>query len=39
MSNSKLGTVKPALRDYCNEKPPVLKDHIFQAENETFEGI
>ena len=26
------GTVKPALRDHCHERPPVLKDHYFLAE-------
>ncbi len=32
-----LGTVKPVLRDHCQERPHVLKDHTFLAEGPTFE--
>ncbi len=28
-------TVKPVLKDHCHERPPVLKDQIFQAEGPT----
>ncbi len=27
-----LSTMKPMLRDYCHERPPVLKDHTVLAE-------
>ncbi len=27
--------MKPALRDHCHERPPVLKDHIFISEGST----
>ncbi len=32
-------TVKPVLRDHCNERPPVLKDHIVLAEGPTLSVI
>ncbi len=32
-----LHTVKPVLRDHCQERPPVLKDPIFLAEGPTFQ--
>ncbi len=30
-------TVKPVLRDHCDERPPVLKDHTFLAAGPTFQ--
>ncbi len=32
-----LYTVKPVLRDHCDERPPVLKDHQFWAQSLTFQ--
>ncbi len=32
-------TVKPVLRDYCHERPLVLKDHIFLAEGLHFSVV
>ncbi len=29
--------MKPLLRDHCNERPPVLRDHTFLAEGLTFQ--
>ncbi len=32
-----LHTVKPVLRDHCQERPPVLTDHTFLAEGPTIQ--
>ncbi len=32
-----VNTMKPVLRDHCDERPPVLTDHIFTAEGPTFQ--
>ncbi len=37
MSNVTADTMKPVLRDHCNDSPPLLEDHTFWADGRIFQ--